>query len=206
MTHFVTSWRTLWHHDERFDLLKSWWTFDVMACFWRHNELFNFMTCFDFMTNFFYIMTYFWLHDKLLTPWRVFDVMANFLTSWRTFWRHDNDELFEVLTSLLSSWRVFDILTTFLTSWDVFMTSWLIFYLTQPGPPPPPRIDKNALFFIVAHIYEKTVIHMSVIYISALWWGLTALKFSFTWVRSKPPPPPPRTPQIWKKKVYFTNF
>ena len=41
-----------------------------------------------------------------------------------------------------------------------------------------------------------------VINLSALLWGLTALKFSFTWVRHKGPPGPP---QIWKK-YYFCHI
>ena len=36
--------------------------------------------------------------------------------------------------------------------------------------------------------------------LSALLWGLSALKFPFTWVRRKAPP---RTPQIWKKVLFF---
>ena len=36
--------------------------------------------------------------------------------------------------------------------------------------------------------------------LSALLWGLSALKFLFTWVRRKAPP---RTPQIWKKVLFF---
>ena len=35
---------------------------------------------------------------------------------------------------------------------------------------------------------------------SALWWGISALKFSFTWVQHKAPP---RTPQILKKVYFF---
>ena len=38
-----------------------------------------------------------------------------------------------------------------------------------------------------------------VINLSALLWGLGALKFSFTWVRCKAPPGPP---QIWKKVLF----
>ena len=37
---------------------------------------------------------------------------------------------------------------------------------------------------------------------SALWWGLTALKFLFTWVRRKGPPGPPK----YEKKVYFFHI
>ena len=41
-------------------------------------------------------------------------------------------------------------------------------------------------------IYEKLVFIFSlVIHMSALWWGLTALKFSFSWVWRTPSPPPP---------------
>ena len=39
--------------------------------------------------------------------------------------------------------------------------------------------------------------------LSALLWGLSALKFSFTWVWRKAPP---RTPQIWKKVLFFSYF
>ena len=35
----------------------------------------------------------------------------------------------------------------------------------------------------------------------ALWWGLTALKFSFTWVEHKGPQDPPNI-----KKVYFFHI
>ena len=38
---------------------------------------------------------------------------------------------------------------------------------------------------------------------SALWWGLTALKFSFTWVRHKGPPGPPKYD---KKSIYFFHI
>ena len=65
------------------------------------------------------------------------------------------------------------------------------------GPPRAPRIAKNAHFCILCPIYEKlSVIFSLVIHMFALWWGLTALKFSFTWVWRKGPP---RIPQIWKK-------
>ena len=39
-------------------------------------------------------------------------------------------------------------------------------------------------------------------HMSALWWGLTALKFSFTSVRLKGPPGPPK----YEKKVYFFHI
>ena len=42
-----------------------------------------------------------------------------------------------------------------------------------------------------------------VINLSALLWGLSALKFSLTWVRRKAPPGPP---QIWKKVLFFSHF
>ena len=41
-----------------------------------------------------------------------------------------------------------------------------------------------------------------VINLSALLWGLSALKFSFTWVRRKAPPGPPK----YEKKYYFFIF
>ena len=41
-----------------------------------------------------------------------------------------------------------------------------------------------------------------VIHISALWGGLTALKFAFTWVRRKGPPGPPK----YEKKVYYFHI
>ena len=46
-------------------------------------------------------------------------------------------------------------------------------------------------------LFFSLVIHMS-----ALGWGLTALKFSFTWVRRKGPPGPPK----YEKKVYFFHI
>ena len=41
-----------------------------------------------------------------------------------------------------------------------------------------------------------------VVHLSALWWGLTALKFSFTWVRRKAPPGLPK----YEKKYYFFHI
>ena len=46
-------------------------------------------------------------------------------------------------------------------------------------------------------LFFSLVIHMS-----ALWWGLTALKFSFTWVRRKGPQDPPNM----KKSIYFFHI
>ena len=37
---------------------------------------------------------------------------------------------------------------------------------------------------------------------SALWWGLTALKFSLTWVWHKGPPGPPK----YEKNIYFFHI
>ena len=39
-------------------------------------------------------------------------------------------------------------------------------------------------------------------HMSALWWGLTALQFSVTWVRHKAPPGPPK----YEKKVYIFHI
>ena len=70
------------------------------------------------------------------------------------------------------------------------------------GHPGPPRIAQNANFFTLGPIYEKLVIIFSlVIILSALLWGLSALKFSFTWVRRKAPPPGP--PKYEKKVLFF---
>ena len=41
-----------------------------------------------------------------------------------------------------------------------------------------------------------------VIHMSALWWGLTALKFSFTWVRRKGSPGPPK----YETRFFFSYF
>ena len=41
-----------------------------------------------------------------------------------------------------------------------------------------------------------------VVHMSALLWGLGALKFSFTWVRRKAPPGPPK----YEKKYYFFHI
>ena len=65
------------------------------------------------------------------------------------------------------------------------------------GPPRPPRIAQNAHFFTLGPIYEKLI--SLVINLSALLWGLTTLKFSFTWVWRKAPPGPPK----YEKKVLF---
>ena len=40
--------------------------------------------------------------------------------------------------------------------------------------------------------------------LSALLWGLTALKFSFTWVRRKAPPPP--EPPKYEKSIFFLHI
>ena len=102
---------------------------DGITKFWRHNELSDVMTCFDFMTNF---LTSWRIFDFMTNGWHIFvarpdlDVMKNFRTSWRTCSRHDkdltlfnvNDELCEVITNLLSSltcfwhlYELFDIMT-----------------------------------------------------------------------------------------------
>ena len=71
------------------------------------------------------------------------------------------------------------------------------------GPPRASRIAKNAHFCILWPIYEKLAVMFSlVIHLSALWWGLTALKFSFTWVRHKGPPGPPK----YEKSIYFFHI
>ena len=54
-------------------------------------------------------------------------------------------------------------------------------FMGHPGPPPPPRIAQH---------------------FSALLWGLTALKFSFTWVWHKAPPGPPK----YEKRCYFFSY
>ena len=71
------------------------------------------------------------------------------------------------------------------------------------GHPGPPRIAKNAYFCILWRIYEK--LFSLVIHISALWWGLTALKFSFIWVRRKGPQDPPPPPK-YEKKCFFSSY
>ena len=66
----------------------------------------------------------------------------------------------------------------------------------QDGPsriiygPPSPYMKNWWLFFSL------------VINLSALLWSLTALKFSFTWVRRKAPPGPPK----YEKKYYFFHI
>ena len=91
--------------------------------------------------------------------------------------------------------------------------------VTPPRPPsPPPRpqtlnrfrafwatqgpsnSQKCTFCYIVAHIWKICSYLSLVIHMSALWWGLTVLKFSFTWVRRKPPPP------IWNKVYIFLYF
>ena len=82
-------------------------------------------------------------------------------------------------------------------SWEARWTGPIIY-----GPPRAPQIPKNAHFCILWPIYEK----LAVIFfpcMSALLWGLTALKFSFTWVRHKGPQDPPNM----KKKInYFLTW
>ena len=41
-----------------------------------------------------------------------------------------------------------------------------------------------------------------VVHMSALWWGLTALKFSFTWVWHKGPQGPPK----YEKKYFLFSY
>ena len=55
-----------------------------------------------------------------------------------------------------------------------------------------------AFYCILWPIYEKLVVIFSlvIIHMSALWWGLAALKFSFTWVRQK-------GPQDWNLKLSY---
>ena len=71
------------------------------------------------------------------------------------------------------------------------------------GPPRPPWIAKNAHFvYIVTHIWKKWWLFfpLLIIRMSDLWWGLTTLKFLFTWVRRKGPHGP-QDPPIWKQKL-----
>ena len=59
-------------------------------------------------------------------------------------------------------------------------------------------------FLLLWPKYEKLVVICLAIHTSALWWGLTALKFSFTWIRHKGPTRTP-PPQIIKNKI-FVHF
>ena len=72
------------------------------------------------------------------------------------------------------------------------------------GHPGPPRRAKNTHFYIYSGPYMKNcrLFFSLVIHMSALWWGLTALKFSFTWVWRKGPPGHPK----YEKKVYFFHI
>ena len=75
------------------------------------------------------------------------------------------------------------------------------------------RTDFNFIFgkFYVARkfifnggaIRPTGLLFSLVIHMSALWWGLTALKFSFTWVWHKGPP---KTPLNMKNKYIFSYF
>ena len=140
MTNFLSSWQTFWRHDV-FDIMTNFSTFfgehfDVLTCFWRHNELFEVMTCFwlhykicfyIFLTPWrvFDVMTCFWLHDKL------FDIMTNvwtswrFLTLWRTFW--SNDDLFDIMTYV----AIIDVMTNVLTPWNFLKHDTLFDVLTH---------------------------------------------------------------------------
>ena len=72
------------------------------------------------------------------------------------------------------------------------------------GPPRPPPNSPKCAFFALGPIYEKLVIiFFLVINLSALLWGLSALKFSFTWVRRKAPP---QDPPNMKKSIIFSYF
>ena len=123
-----------WRHGEIFDvitnLLTSWYIFNIITnffnflrhhelfnvfltsqrTFWLHDKLFDMMTCFDFMTNF----------------WLVFDVMTNLFTSWRRAFN-----IFDLMTCFLIFWRndvlfgvYCDVITYFLQSWRTLCKSW----------------------------------------------------------------------------------
>ena len=58
----------------------------------------------------------------------------------------------------------------------------------------PPNSQKCTFLYIVAHIWKTGC------YFFPLWWGLTGLKFSFTWVRHQDPP------KYEKKCIFFSYF
>ena len=75
--------------------------------------------------------------------------------------------------------------------------------MRHPDPPPPPRIAKKAHFlYCDPHMKNWWLFVSLVIHMSALLWGLTALKFSFTWVRHKGPPGPPK----YEKNLYLFHI
>ena len=106
----LTSWRTFWSNDEPFvlmtyfdiitnilksgqiDFLKSWWVYDIITNWWRHNK-YN-------VSNIFYVM-------------EVFDDVTYYLMPWHTFWRHD--ELFNVMVCSLLQGEFVVVMTYFMT-------------------------------------------------------------------------------------------
>ena len=77
-----------------------------------------------------------------------------------------------------------------------------------PSPPPPPPNSQKCKFFRLGPIYMKNwwLYFSLVMDLSALWWGLTALQFSFSWVWCKAPQNPPPPPPNMKKKSFFFIF
>ena len=75
------------------------------------------------------------------------------------------------------------------------------------GPPRAPRIAQNANFVHIGdHIWRTGAFFSLVINLSALWWDLTALKFSFTWVQRKGPQDPPNMKKVKKIILFGLNL
>ena len=95
----------------------------------------------------------------------------------QTFHRsHDNLNCFHILYAYWYRWE---------NSWEARWGRSDYLWATQG----PPNSQKCTFVYIVAHIWKNWQLCFSlVIHMSALWWGLTALQFSFTWVQHKGPP------------------
>ena len=126
MTHFLTSWHTFWRHDERFVIQTYFIThfsrpkyyenvfgrhnelFDFLTCFWRHDEFLDVKTCFSRHDELLDVMTCSWSHDELF--------VKNFVMT--CFGRHMM-ELFDVMTCFWLDDKLFDF-RMFLTSCRTF--------------------------------------------------------------------------------------
>ena len=126
VTKRLTSWHIFYFMT---NLRRNDKPFDVMVCFWCHDELGDVMT--NFVTSwqtlwryyvFFFILWYtLWHHDVFFTSCQTcrcngepFEVMMKLLTSWRTFWHHD--DFIDIMTCLwhydeFVMWQTIDVMT-----------------------------------------------------------------------------------------------
>ena len=78
------------------------------------------------------------------------------------------------------------------------------FLMDHLGPPNSQKCKNNIYIYCGPYMNTWWLFFFLVTHMSALWWCITALKFSFTWVWRKAPQDPP--PPNMKKYILFPFF